>query len=84
MRQIGSQTRQELEYSDYKLYQRINAEEVILMAYDGVLQFWVANDQYAGYVLEIDGIGYEFVSSVNAEDIARLVDTNNDSVQANN
>jgi hypothetical protein len=77
MRTIGSQTRQELEYSDYKMHQRINAEEVILMAYDGVLQLWVANDDYAGFVLEIDGVGYEFVTSVNAEDIHRLLDTNN-------
>lgn len=77
MRTIGSQTRQELEYSDYKMRQRINAEEVILMAYDGVLQLWVANDDYAGFVLEIDGVGYEFVTSVNAEDIHRLLDTNN-------
>lgn len=91
MRKIGSQCRDSLDYSGYTLHKRINNNEVILMAYDKVLQLWVAKDDYAGYVIEIDGIGYEFICSVNAEDIHRLeelsyelADTNNISVEENN
>ena len=64
MRQIGNQCRDTLYYSGYTLHERINANEVILQAYDKVLQLWIANDNFEGYVIEIEGIGYKFVCSL--------------------
>lgn len=75
MRQIGSQMRETLEESGCTLHQRINESEVILNE-DGHLQLYCANDHFAGHVIEIDGVGYEFCTSVNAEDIARLMNWN--------
>lgn len=67
MRQIGNQCRDTLHYSGYTLHKRINENEVILQAYDKVLQLWIANDQCEGYVIEIEGIGYKYSCLVDDE-----------------
>ena len=65
----GSQYREQLEESDYRVHERRSDTEVILVDTDtGLHELWVMNDDFAGYVIEIDGKGYEFVSSVSADD----------------
>lgn len=62
--QIGSQNRETLKASGYKLISRPSPGEVVLESDIGQKELWVANDDYAGYVIEIGGWGYEFVRSV--------------------
>lgn len=73
MRQIGSQMRETLEESGCTLHQRVNSREVILSD-GGHLALYCENDHFAGHVIEIDGRGYEFCSSVNAGDITKLME----------
>ena len=63
MRHIGSQTRETLEESEYTFVSR-EGDEVILENEDGGKELFVERDDYAGYVVEIDGIGHEFVRSL--------------------
>jgi hypothetical protein len=62
-RQIGSQYRETLEEAGYWIVDN-SSDETILADEDGKLEVWVENNHYAGWVLEINGIGYEFVRSV--------------------
>lgn len=76
MKQIGSQIRETLEDSGCQFHRRINSEEVILIE-DGQFQLWAKNDHHSGYVIEIDGIGYEFCSSIKSyREIEELIDSN--------
>jgi len=64
MKTIGSQTRETLAESGYSLIGRIDVNEVILQDSadsGGKPELWTQRDDFAGYVIEIDGIGYEFV-----------------------
>jgi hypothetical protein len=36
----------------------------VLLEDNGRIEVWAENDDFAGYVIEIDGVGYEFVSSL--------------------
>ena len=64
MQKIGSQTRETLEESGRKLIAlHLNGKEALLN-YDGSCERWVLNDDYAGYVIEINGQGYEFVATI--------------------
>ena len=68
-----SQNRETLEQAGYVLHSRINADEVILTEVDsGQTQLFARNDTFSGWVVVVDGEGYEFVSSVTAADISRL------------
>lgn len=67
MRKIGSQTREVLPESGMYLYQRLNRREVLLKMYDAdssALELWIENDDFAGYVIEINGKRYEFAREV--------------------
>ncbi len=69
MEKIGSQTRELLEESGMDLIydEGEHAENtgVILQDRGGSNpELWVKNDQYAGHVIEIDGVGYEFIREV--------------------
>lgn len=60
--QIGSQYRETLEEAGYRLVSK-NDEYALLENKDtNKLELWAEKDDYAGYVIEIDGVGYEFVS----------------------
>lgn len=72
MKHIGSQTRETLEEAQAKIHTWINDKEVVLQDEDGHLALYCENDDYAGYVIEIDGKGYEFCSSVGIPDIILL------------
>lgn len=63
MRTIGSQKRETLKESGYTFISDLGNNEVCLSDENGKLELWVANDDHAGYTIEIDGVGYEFVSS---------------------
>lgn len=63
-REIGSQRRDTLEESGMRLVKRIDASDVILAHADDErlpMELWTMRDDFAGYVIEIDGKGYEFV-----------------------
>ena len=64
MKKIGSQIRETLEEAGFELIER-NGDEVILKEIETLnLELWVKSDDYAGYVVEIDGVGYEFINSL--------------------
>lgn len=62
MKRIGSQTRASLQEEGYRLVRR-EAEDVILENDEGGIERWTKHDDFAGFVFDVDGIGYEFVSS---------------------
>jgi oligoribonuclease NrnB/cAMP/cGMP phosphodiesterase (DHH superfamily) len=57
----GSQTRETLEEAGATVHKRLSPTEVILEI-DGNFELWSEKDDYAGYVIEVDEKGYEFVS----------------------
>ena len=63
---IGSQNREPLNESGYHMHKRISRKEIILEKDDipGDYELWYKNDNHAGYVIVVDGAGYEFVRSV--------------------
>jgi len=70
MKTVGSQTRETLaENGDYHIIGfRANKTIVILENLgDGNAELWFKNDHAAGYVLEINGVGYEFARSINLD-----------------
>jgi hypothetical protein len=63
MKTIGSQTRSTLLEEGLTVHNRLNDTNVILADENGSFALYVANNDYSGHVVEIDGIGYEFVTS---------------------
>ena len=79
MKTIGSQKRELLKDTDYVVQfidehlvlsetgaQQLESgpEVVLLNQATGKEELWTKNDDFAEYVIEIDGIGYEFVRSL--------------------
>jgi len=61
MRTTSSQVRERLEDSGRTLIAlHLNGRQALLN-YNGSCELWTLNDHYAGYVIEIDGKGFEFV-----------------------
>lgn len=64
-KKIGSQTRDTLKESGYTLIKRINKNNVILQEKgESHCESWFKNDHHAGYVIEINGLGYEYTRRV--------------------
>jgi hypothetical protein len=67
MKQIGSQNRETLQEAAFDLVeitgQKPNRSALLKDRLDGNLELWRENDTFAGYVVEIDGTGFEFVRS---------------------
>ena len=64
MKRIGSQLRETLAESGYVLIEK-KGREVLLKEADGdKVELWHKNDHFAGAVIEIDGVGYEFIRTV--------------------
>lgn len=65
MKQIGSQIRDNIEDTEYTLDiiegNKTTGRNALLLNAENELELWTENDNYAGYVIVIDGIGYEFV-----------------------
>ncbi len=58
---IGSQNRELLVESGYSLVKLNKNEAVLRDKATGRLELWQRNNHHSGYVIEIQGIGYEFV-----------------------
>ena len=84
MLQIGSQVRDTLEDAGYFLDCRLNADEVVLSALDftGKRELWREQDDFAGYVIEIDGKGYTFQRNLTVADFRELLVENREDVAA--
>jgi hypothetical protein len=67
-RQIGSQHRETLAESGYRLVKRPFDGEVILADADGNRELWVVNDHHAGHTIQVGRWGYEFIRGLNADD----------------
>ena len=64
MKTSGSQKRETLEESGLTLIAlHLNGQEALLNN-DGRGELWALNDDFAGYVIEINGKGYEFIRSI--------------------
>lgn len=59
--QLGSQMRQKIEDTSYIV--RAKKGCMVSLECGDHREVWVANDGFAGYTLEINGVGYEFISS---------------------
>ena len=60
--QIGSQTRESIADMVYKVAAVLSARQIVLVdTTDGHCELWIANDDFAGYVIEYGETGYEFV-----------------------
>ena len=61
MKRIGSQLRETLKESGYKLVGRPQAGQVILQDKEtGKNELWYANNHHAGYTVVVGRWGYEF------------------------
>ena len=61
MKRIGSQVRETLKESGYELVSRPDKGVVILRDKStGKAEMWYANDDHAGYTIQIGRWGYEF------------------------
>ena len=80
MKQIGSQIRERIEDTNYIIQFRdehlvlsakgvrgleCGPDVVLLNQTTGIAELWTERDDFAGYVIEIDGKGFEFVHSLN-------------------
>jgi len=63
MRVVGSQTRESYSEAGYRII-RLYKGEALLEDSTGKKELWVRNNHFAGYVVEIAGVGYEFVESI--------------------
>ena len=63
----GSQNREPIEDTEYhivKTWPEVSRGHVVLEDETGRRELWVKNDHYSGYVIVINGKGYEFVRSL--------------------
>lgn len=66
METIGSQKRESLKDANYMFHKDEGEHSegcgvILRNVLSGKLEYWMKNDHYAGYVIEIDGVGYEFL-----------------------
>lgn len=64
---VGSQTREPLEETEYRLvatWPDVHIGHVVLADEAGRRELWAQSDSFAGYVVTINGIGYEFIRSL--------------------
>ncbi len=65
----GSQRRESLEEAGYRIFGNPIHDDVVLEDIEtGHRELWQKNDDFAGYVVVIDGVGYEFVRSARMGD----------------
>jgi hypothetical protein len=69
IKQIGSQRREPIEETEYLIDFIDGPGDVFRDAFlidtaTGRREKWTENDDFAGYVIEIDGVGFEFVCEV--------------------
>lgn len=66
MKKVGSQIRESLRESGYKLVKKSGKEAILQDKEDGHHELWVKRDDFAGYVIVINGVGYEYARRVPA------------------
>ena len=65
IKQIGSQARERIEQTEYRCESfDPSYDSTVLVDSVGKRELWFKNDHYAGYTIEIEGIGYEFARSL--------------------
>lgn len=66
IKHFGSQAREKIEDTDekYRKVQKKGKEVVLYNPDSNAYERWYKNDDYAGYVIEIDGVGYEFANTM--------------------
>ena len=64
MKSVGSQTRENIEDTEYGVFIQDWKRAILLDRTTGTYEVWRKNDDFAGYVVVIDGIGYEYVESL--------------------
>jgi hypothetical protein len=80
IKKIDSQTREPIENTEYEITFRdgcfilgasgvrgleFGPDVVLFNKETGISELWTKGNDFAGYVIEIDGIGFEFVRSLN-------------------
>jgi hypothetical protein len=65
----GSQFREPIGDTEYWVVGECDCGVVLHDSIFGHFQVWAKRDDYAGYVLEIDGVGYEFVRKALPDDL---------------
>lgn len=77
IRQIGSQSREPLNESGYKLFMRVSDTDVILMSEENsqICELWCAEDDHVGYTIEVDGVGYEFIRTLDKAAIRNMLES---------
>ena len=67
----GSQIRDNIEDTEYTVDgiegDEITGRNAFLTTKDGKYELWTERDDFAGYVIVIDDVGYEFVRSIDYE-----------------
>jgi hypothetical protein len=61
MRTLGSQKRETLNEAQYTFVKRVGPRVIVLADEDGKLEVWIANNNHAGYTIQVGRWGYEFV-----------------------
>jgi hypothetical protein len=68
----GAQNREHVGDTGYRvlLNGRTSTQAILCSREDGKCELWIANDHHSGYTIELeDGIGYEFVTSLNDAEV---------------
>jgi len=64
MKKIKNQIRESLSEAGFELVEK-RCNEVVLKEIETLnLELWASANDFAGYVVDIDGIGYEFIKSL--------------------
>jgi hypothetical protein len=67
MQQVGSQIRESYQDAGYRIvgtWPDVHRGTIVLEDEDGKRELWARNPHFAGYVVTIGGVGYEFVRSL--------------------
>lgn len=62
-KQIGSQNRETLKEAETVLIRSVG-NEILTLNHQGQFELWMIHDHHAGYTLEWDGVGYEFLRTL--------------------
>ena len=71
IKKIGSQTREPIEETEYELLELVEYLEypsgrdaILLNKKTGAKELFTERDDFAGYVIEINGTGFEFIRQI--------------------
>jgi len=67
MQIVGSQRREDISKTEYTLIRKHGKEAILHNRDTGKRELWYSRDDYAGYVVAINGTGYEFGRELKGE-----------------